>query len=64
MESLTGFVTAAGIDIVDGTVANSEGVIKLTEIMANDELINSIVTASGLPREIIITELNKLVETN
>tara|TARA_E500000318_G_scaffold104074_1_gene109727 strand:- start:220 stop:2058 length:1839 start_codon:yes stop_codon:yes gene_type:complete len=64
VESLTGFVTAAGIDIVDGTVANSEGVIKLTEIMANDELINSIVTASGLPRAVIIDELNKLLETN
>lgn len=63
-DGIKNFVRSMGIEIVENLVATPEGMDQLAEIMNDDKIMQSLVNASGLPREIIITELNKLMETN
>lgn len=63
-DGVKNFVRAMGIEIVENLVATPEGMEQLAQIMNDDNIMQTLVDASGLPRAIIIDELNKLMETN
>ena len=63
-DGVKNFVRAMGIEIVENLVATPEGMEQLAQIMNDDNIMQILVNTSGLPRAVIIDELNKLMQTN